>query len=86
MQPDCRADVGQIGQIHSAASAAVGPVALAANAGILLMDEAFGVLDSQLRTDMQNQFLELHSRLRNTIIIITRDLDEALPVGDHIAI
>ncbi len=60
--------------------------ALATNAEILLMDEAFSALDPLIRTDMQDQLLELQSRLRKTIVFITHDLDEALRLGDHIAI
>jgi len=60
--------------------------ALATNAEILLMDEAFSALDPLIRTDMQDQLLELQSRLHKTIVFITHDLDEALRLGDNIAI
>lgn len=60
--------------------------ALATNAEILLMDEAFSALDPLIRSDMQDQLLELQSRLHKTIVFITHDLDEALRLGDHIAI
>lgn len=60
--------------------------ALATDAEILLMDEAFSALDPLIRTDMQNVLLELQEELHKTIIFITHDLDEALRIGDDIAI
>lgn len=60
--------------------------ALATDAEILLMDEAFSALDPLIRNDMQDQLIDLQSRLRKTIVFITHDLDEALRLGDHIAI
>lgn len=60
--------------------------ALATGAEILLMDEAFSALDPLIRTDMQNVLLELQSELHKTIVFITHDLDEALRIGDKIAI
>ena len=60
--------------------------ALATDAPILLMDEAFSALDPLIRTDMQNILLELQKDLHKTIIFITHDLDEALRIGDNIAI
>ena len=60
--------------------------ALATDAPVLLMDEAFSALDPLIRTDMQNILLELQSELKKTIMFITHDLDEALRVGDNIAI
>ncbi len=60
--------------------------ALATDADILLMDEAFSALDPLIRTDMQNILLELQEELHKTIIFITHDLDEALRIGDNIAI
>jgi len=60
--------------------------ALATDAEILLMDEAFSALDPLIRTDMQDQLLDLQSTLHKTIVFITHDLDEALRIGDHIAI
>ncbi len=59
---------------------------LATDADILLMDEAFSALDPLIRTDMQNILLDLQKELHKTIIFITHDLDEALRIGDHIAI
>ncbi len=60
--------------------------ALATNPGILLMDEAFSALDPLIRNDMQNQLMELQSKLHKTIVFITHDLDESLKLGDHIGI
>lgn len=60
--------------------------ALATEAEILLMDEAFSALDPLIRNDMQQQLKELQKRLHKTIVFITHDLDEALRLGDHIAI
>ena len=60
--------------------------ALASNADIMLMDEAFSALDPLIRTDMQNLLLELQTELHKTIIFITHDLDEALKLADHLVI
>ena len=60
--------------------------ALATNPGILLMDEAFSALDPLIRSDMQNQLIELQAKLKKTIVFITHDLDESLRLGDHIGI
>ena len=60
--------------------------ALATNAEILLMDEAFSALDPLIRTDMQDVLLGLQEELHKTIVFITHDLDEALRIGDSIAI
>lgn len=60
--------------------------ALANDPDILLMDEAFSALDPLIRKEMQDELLELHSRLRKTILFITHDLDEALKLGDRIAV
>ncbi len=60
--------------------------ALANDPEILLMDEAFSALDPLIRTQMQDELLELQARLHKTIIFITHDLDEALKLGDRIAI
>ena len=59
---------------------------LAAETEILLMDEPFGALDPLIRRDMQDELLELQRSLNKTIIFITHDLDEALILGDRIAI
>ncbi|MHA2760339.1 quaternary amine ABC transporter ATP-binding protein [Vibrio harveyi] len=60
--------------------------ALATDAEILLMDEAFSALDPLIRSEMQDQLIELQEKLHKTIIFITHDLDEALRLGDRIAI
>lgn len=60
--------------------------ALATDAEILLMDEAFSALDPVIRNEMQGQLQELQTKLNKTIVFITHDLDEALRIGDHIAI
>lgn len=60
--------------------------ALCTDADILLMDEAFSALDPLIRSEMQEQLMELQGRLHKTIIFITHDLDEALRIGDRIAI
>jgi glycine betaine/proline transport system ATP-binding protein len=60
--------------------------ALTTDADILLMDEAFSALDPLIRTDMQNILLDLQAELHKTIVFITHDLDEALKLGDQIAI
>ncbi|WZL73297.1 glycine betaine/L-proline ABC transporter ATP-binding protein [Clostridiaceae bacterium 35-E11] len=60
--------------------------ALANDPDILLMDEAFSALDPLIRSDMQNELLELQSEMNKTIIFITHDLDEAMKLGDRIAL
>lgn len=53
---------------------------------VLLMDEAFSALDPLIRKDMQDELLDLQSTMQKTIIFITHDLDEALRLGDRIAL
>lgn len=60
--------------------------ALAADTEILLMDEAFSALDPLIRREMQEQLLELQQKLRKTIVFITHDLNEAMLLGDRIAV
>ncbi len=60
--------------------------ALATEAEILLMDEAFSALDPLIRADMQSLLLELQRELHRTILFVTHDLDEAITIGDRIAI
>jgi len=60
--------------------------ALTCDTEILMMDEAFSALDPLIRSDMQDLLLELQSELHKTVIFITHDLDEALKIGDQIAI
>lgn len=60
--------------------------ALATDADILLMDEAYSALDPLIRVDMQTMLIELQQELKKTVVFITHDLDEALRLGDKIAI
>lgn len=60
--------------------------ALANDADILLMDEAYSALDPLIRVDMQTVLLDLQQELNKTVVFITHDLDEALRLGDKIAI
>ena len=60
--------------------------ALATDPEILLMDEAFSALDPLIRKDMQDELLMLQDKMHKTIIFITHDLDEALKIGDRIAV
>lgn len=60
--------------------------ALCTDAEILLMDEAFSALDPLIRSEMQDQLIKLQETLHKTIVFITHDLDEALRLGDRIAI
>jgi len=59
---------------------------LAVDPDILLMDEAFSALDPLIRTEMQDELLKLQERHQRTIVFISHDLDEALRIGDRIAI
>lgn len=59
---------------------------LAVDPDILLMDEAFSALDPLIRTEMQDELLKLQDRHERTIVFISHDLDEALRIGDRIAI
>lgn len=60
--------------------------ALANDPEVLLMDEAFSALDPLIRKDMQDELLDLQQKMKKTIIFITHDLDEALRIGDRIAL
>ena len=60
--------------------------ALASDTEIILMDEAFSALDPLIRKDMQEELLEIQESFKKTIIFITHDLDEALRIGDRIAL
>ena len=60
--------------------------ALAINPDVLLMDEAFSALDPLIRAEMQDELLDLQEKMHKTIIFITHDLDEALKIGDRIAL
>ena len=60
--------------------------ALAADPEVLLMDEPFSALDPLIRRQLQDQFLELSNQMKKTTVFITHDLDEAIRLGNHIAI
>ncbi|WP_309134360.1 CBS domain-containing protein, partial [Cellulomonas sp.] len=60
--------------------------ALAADTDVLLMDEAFSALDPLIRREMQDQLLDLQQQLGKTIVFITHDLNEAMYLGDRIAV
>lgn len=60
--------------------------ALATDTDVLLMDEAFSALDPLIKSNMQDELIALQERIKKTIIFITHDLDEALKIGDRIAI
>jgi glycine betaine/proline transport system ATP-binding protein len=60
--------------------------ALTTDPEILLMDEAFSALDPLIRVQMQDELIELQRKMQKTIVFITHDLDEALKLGDRIAI
>ncbi|MFF5261805.1 glycine betaine/L-proline ABC transporter ATP-binding protein [Actinomadura viridis] len=60
--------------------------ALAAGTDVILMDEAFSALDPLIRREMQDLLLDLQSRLNKTIVFITHDLNEAMRIGDRIAV
>lgn len=60
--------------------------ALASDPEVLLMDEPFSALDPLIRRQLQDQFMELSQKLQKTTVFITHDLDEAIRIGDRIAI
>jgi len=60
--------------------------AFATDAEILLMDEPFSALDPLIRTHLQDELLDLQRSLKKTIVFVSHDLDEALKIGNHIAI
>ena len=60
--------------------------ALATDPDILFMDEAFSALDPLIRGDMQDELIRIQSELGKTVIFVTHDLDEALKLGDRIAL
>ncbi|MDG5759947.1 ABC transporter ATP-binding protein [Natronococcus sp. A-GB1] len=60
--------------------------ALAADPDVLLMDEPFGALDPLTREELQDEFLEIQERIDTTILFVTHDINEALKMGDKIAI
>ena len=60
--------------------------ALAADPPVLLMDEPFGAIDPIARTRLQDEFRQILRRVRKTVVLVTHDLDEAIRLGDRIAI
>jgi osmoprotectant transport system ATP-binding protein len=60
--------------------------ALAADPPLMLMDEPFGAIDPITRERLQDEFLRLHREIRKTVIFVTHDIDEAIKMGDRIAI
>ena len=60
--------------------------ALAADPPVMLMDEPFGAIDPINRERLQNEFLRLQAELRKTVVFVTHDIDEAIKMGDRIAI
>jgi osmoprotectant transport system ATP-binding protein len=60
--------------------------ALAADPDVMLMDEPFGAIDPITRERLQNEFLRIQSEIRKTIVFVTHDIEEAIKMGDRIAI
>src|SRR5688572_15151366 len=60
--------------------------ALAANPPVLLMDEPFGAVDPVVRTRLQDEFLRLQRELGKTVVLVTHDIDEAVRMGDRVAV
>ncbi|EFL04012.1 MULTISPECIES: betaine/proline/choline family ABC transporter ATP-binding protein [unclassified Streptomyces] len=60
--------------------------ALAADPPVLLMDEPFGAVDPVVRERLQNQFVDLQRRLRKTVLFVTHDIEEAVRLGDRMAV
>lgn len=60
--------------------------AMAVNPPVMLMDEPFGAVDPITRTQLQNEFLNLQKKIKKTICFVTHDIDEAIKMGDKIAI
>ncbi|NEB56665.1 ATP-binding cassette domain-containing protein, partial [Streptomyces griseus] len=60
--------------------------ALAADPPVLLMDEPFGAVDPVVREHLQNEFLALQQRVRKTVLLVTHDIEEAVRMGDRIAV
>ena len=91
---DCMQQVGLIGYENQLVSQLSGGMqqrvglarALANNPEVLLMDEAFSALDPLIRVQMQDELLQLQTKMKKTIIFITHDLSEAIKLGDRIAI
>ena len=60
--------------------------ALAADPPVMLMDEPFGAIDPITRERLQNEFLRLQSEIRKTVLFVTHDIDEAIKMGDRVAV
>ena len=60
--------------------------ALAVDPPLMLMDEPFGAIDPINRERLQNEFLRLQKEIRKTVVFVTHDIDEAIKMGDHIAV
>jgi osmoprotectant transport system ATP-binding protein len=60
--------------------------ALAVDPPVMLMDEPFGAIDPINRSRLQNQFLRLQEQIGKTVVFVTHDIDEALKMGDHVAV
>ena len=60
--------------------------ALAADPPLMLMDEPFGAIDPINRTRLQDEFLRLQGQVRKTVVFVTHDIDEAIKIGDRIAV
>ncbi|MEU9861119.1 betaine/proline/choline family ABC transporter ATP-binding protein [Streptomyces sp. NPDC047971] len=60
--------------------------ALAADPPVLLMDEPFGAVDPVVREHLQNEFLKLQATVRKTVLLVTHDIEEAVRMGDRIAV
>jgi osmoprotectant transport system ATP-binding protein len=60
--------------------------ALAADPPVMLMDEPFGAIDPITRERLQNEFLRLQGEIKKTILFVTHDIDEAIKMGDHVAV
>jgi osmoprotectant transport system ATP-binding protein len=59
---------------------------MAADPPLMLMDEPFGAIDPITRERLQNDFLRLHREIRKTVVFVTHDIDEAIKMGDRVAI
>src|SRR5205807_10329365 len=53
---------------------------------VMLLDEPFGALDPITRARLQEEFMRLHGEVRKTVVFVTHDIDEAIKMGDHVAI
>jgi len=86
LEPDCFSDRYPV-QLSGGQKQRIGVArALAADPPIVLMDEPFGALDPITREQLQNEFIELVSKIKKTIIFVTHDIFEAVKMGDRIAL